>query len=388
MKLAVPAFAEPVFTLFPRPWLDGLEIQAFPLACPSADRFRRKIAVVKSPFCSHIYARPWSGGNLRSLALSTLKTFGPLSLFARHHADFLIVRLSPDPECQVWREFYAGDPDPEASARIHEDFCNYRPAGEPASSPSQGDWAVDPERVDWSRYEAVIVQDLCLPARLVCRFPKTLWSYWIGETGCDSFKNSFRRPAAGYSLYLNGSSRRWRVRPNLRHHVLEFPYIVQDSRSHADLGAWPWKERSGILLEVNTAREIPPEIRCRLEKFGPVEDNIGAPAVRLERLHRSRYFLQMTPKRLWGNSLNEAVAAGCLALANGASMPNNRSLLLPGLTPPDWESALHLLQNLAEDPEKAGSLRAVQQGLADWLLCDRPLAEWEARVADFQARSS
>jgi len=341
--------------------------------------------LVKSEVCGHIYARPWSGGDLRKLALSTLKTFGPLSLFTRYQTDFFIVRLPADPECQVWREFYAGDPDQAASKRIHEDFPNYRPTGEPPSTPRQGDLAVDPENVDWSRYEAVIAQDVCLPSRIIRRFPGVFWSYWIGETGSPSFKISSRRPLSDYQLYLNGSSRRWRVRPSLRRHVLEFPYIVQDSQCHARLGARPWKERSGILLEVNTAREIPPGIRRRLENLGLVEDNLGPPAVRLERLHRSRYFLQMTPKRLWGNSLNEAVAAGCLGLANSASMPNNRSLLLPGLTPPDWESALILLRDLMENPEWAKDLQTTQQKLADWFLSDRPLSEWERRLADFQA---
>jgi hypothetical protein len=93
----------------------------------------------------------------------------------------------------------------------------------------------------------------------------------------------------------------------------------------------------------------------------------------------------MTPKRLWGNSLNEAVAAGCLGIANPASMPNNRSLLLPGLTPRDWESALRLLQTLVAEPADAESLQATQQRLADWFLCDRPLGEWEQRLAAFQA---
>jgi hypothetical protein len=388
LKIHLPILLEPPLALLPRTGLDAMEIGGFPPIPVRGSQAlpRRRIAVVKSPFCAHIYTRPWkAGGDLRHLALSTLKTFGPLSLFTRHQTDFFIVRLPDDPECQVWREFYAGDPDQAASKRIHEDFPNYRPTGEPSSNPTQGELAVDPEAVDWSRYEAVIVQDLCIPARIVRRFPKVLWSYWIGETGSPSFKSSSLRTLANYHLYLNGSSRRWRVRPSLRRHVLEFPYIIQDSQAHTRLGGRSWKDRAGILLEVNTAREIPPEIRRRMEALGPVEDNLGTPTVRLERLHRSRYFLQMTPKRLWGNSLNEAVAAGCLGIANPASMPNNRSLLLPGLTPRDWESALRLLQTLVAEPADAESLQATQQRLADWFLCDRPLGEWEQRLAAFQA---
>jgi len=387
LRLTLPSFTESALALLPRPILDWTEIHAFP-----ASRIQDgmspaplRVALVKSEVCGHIYARPWShGGKFRDLALSTLKTFGPLSLFTRHQTDFFIVRLAADPECQVWREFYAGDPDPISSARIHEGFRNYHPADEPAGSPSQGDLAVEPETIDWGRYDAVIVQDLCVPGRIIRRFPHVLWSYWIGETGSPSFKDSFRRAAGGYQLYLNGSSRRWRVRPGLRPHVLEFPYILQDSRTHERLGAQPWRQRSGILLEVNSAGALPPAVRTRLESLAPVSENVGTPAERLARLHRSRYFVQMISKRLWGNSLNEAVAAGCLGLANPDSMPNNRSLLMPGLTPPDWDSMVSLIRTLEMNPERAEAERLRQQALADWLLCDRPISDWEGRLQRFR----
>lgn len=384
LKLKFPAWTEPGFAAFPRPGLDWAEIHAFPPIPMKPNPVSRRVAVVKSEYCAHIYARPWSGGELRDLALSTLKTFGPLSFFTRHQTDFFIVRLPSDAECQVWREFYAGDPNPGINQAIHENFRNLGPGGDPSASPSQGDLAMDPEKVDWGRYDAVIVQDLCIPERIVRKFPFVHWSYWIGETGGPSFKTSAKQPLAEYQLFLNGSSRRWRVRPGLQRHVLEFPYILQDSETHARLGAKPWPERAGILLEVNTAQTLPAAIRSQLADIAPVADNIGTPAERLQRLHHSRYFVQMVAKPLWGNSLNEAVAAGCLGLANPGSMPNNRSLLMPGLTPPDWEAMLRRLRELEADRERAEKEQRRQQAMADWVLCHRPLAEWEARLEAFR----
>jgi len=383
LKLTLPPWSDPSLALLPRPFLDWAEIHTFPPIPNRKATTSRRVALVKSEYCAHIYARPWSHGGLRDLALSTLKTFGPLSLFTHHQTDFFIVRLPTDPECQVWREFFANDPDPIASTRNHERFKGYRPSGEVGDAPTQGDLAVDPEMVEWGRYDAVIVQDLCIPERIVRKHPLVHWSYWIGETGGPSFKDSFKRPLAGYQIFLNGSSRRWRVRPGNRHHVLEFPYILQDSEAHARLGAKPWQERSGILLEVNTAQTISPLLRSELEKIGPVLDNIGTPAERLQRLHHSRYFVQMISKPLWGNSLNEAAAAGCLALANPNSMPNNRSLLMPGLTPQDWESMLRILQELEGNRERAEQQQRRQQAVADWILCHRPLSEWENRLEKF-----
>lgn len=387
LRVTLPPAAEPALAILPRPWLDWAEIHAFPPIPPEKSPSPRRIAVVKSEYCAHIYARPWSRGNLRDLALSTLKTFGPLSLFTRHQTDFLIVRLPADPECQVWREFYSGDPDPSLSKAVHETFPKLGPGGDPAATPSQGDLAIDPEAVDWARYDAVIVQDLCIPERIVRNHPHVNWSYWIGETGGPSFKTSFRKPLAGYQTFLNGSSRRWRVRPGNQHHVLEFPYILQDSEAHARLGAKPWPKRAGILLEVNTAQTLAAAIRSQLADIAPVSDNIGTPAERLHRLHHSKYFVQMVSKPLWGNSLNEAVAAGCLGLANPASMPNNRSLLMPGLTPPDWETMLRRLRELEANLESAEEEQRRQQAMADWILCHRPLSEWETRAEVFHRKA-
>jgi hypothetical protein len=94
----------------------------------------------------------------------------------------------------------------------------------------------------------------------------------------------------------------------------------------------------------------------------------------------------MISKPLWGNSLNEAVAAGCLALANPDSMPNNRSHLMPGLTPQDWESLIRILQKLEVSRERAEQQQRRQQAVADWILCHRPLSEWESRLLKFRKR--
>lgn len=375
-----PEIFRPALSLLPRRALDWMEIHARAESGRSVPRSPLRVALVKSEYCAHIYSRPGSGRDLRGLALSTVKTFGPLSLFSRFEADFLVVRCPSDPECQLWREFFADEPDPEKARAVYGNFPGMKPQGAPEGYPSQGQSAVAVESVDWSRYDAVIAQDLCVPERILRNHPAIFWSYWLSETGTPSFRNSYQRPLAGYQAFLNGGSRRWRVRPTLKSHALEFPYILQDSASHRSLGARPWDRRSGILLEVHTAMALPDEIRRQLGEICPVHENRGSPETRLRLLHESRYFLQMIPKRLWGNSLNEAVAAGCLGLANADSMPNNRSLLLPGLTPEHWADAMAILRALEANPVRAGQLQAQQQALADWLLCDRPLGEWLLRM--------
>jgi len=377
----IPEFFRPSLSLLPRSALRYLEIGAVPnLTHPAlSNPPQGRIAFIKGEYCSHVYGIPGDSSELKALALGTLKTFGPLSLFTRYQCDFRIVKLDPAPECQVWREFFAHDNDLENSRRIHENFRNLRPEGFSPNHPTQGELAISVDSIDWKSYGAVIVQDFAVPERIVRQHPEIFWSFWISETGSPCFKEAYRDSPAGYHAFLNGGSRRWRVRPSLRPHALEFPYILQDFATHRLLGAKLWEERSGILLEVNTARTIPKEIRRRLGEIAVVRDNIGCPAVRLELLHSCRYFVHMVDKPLWGNSLNEASTAGCLCLGNRASMPNNLSLLTPETVPDSWEEMIALMRRLEAQPSHASGLWHLQQSLTAYYLHQRPLAEWEAR---------
>jgi len=378
--LRIPESLRPLLTLLPRPVLRRLETGAIPfLRLPLSSRAPGKIAFVKGEYCSHVYGLPGDSSNLRSLALGTLKTFGPLSLFTRHRCDFRILQLDPASECQVWREFYSGDENLERSRMIHENFRNLRPEGASPDSRTQAGWAIPVDSIDWDSYEAVVVQDFAVPDRIVRGHPEIFWSFWISETGSACFKQAYAEARPGYHVFLNGGSRRWRVRPSLRPHALEFPYILQDFATHRRLGAKAWEQRSGILLEVNTAHAISGEVRRRLEGIATVRDNFGSPAVRLERLHSSRYFVQMVEKPLWGNSLNEAAASGCLCLSNLRSMPNNLSLLTSRTIANSWEALLGLIGWLEKHPAEASHCWRQQQGLADYFLHQRPLAEWEER---------
>ena len=381
MIFTIPGWSEPFTTFLPRPALRWLEIHASPSLYPRAPLVAPplRIAVVKSEVASHIYTRPGSSADLLSLVLSTPKMLGPTALFTLFHTDFIIVRESPDPECQHWRESFAGDPSPSKTARIYENHRDLMPQAGPEPRQPQGKYAIVPESHDWSQYDAVICHDLALPTRIVAKYPKVFWSYWIGETGTPSYKASYRAPLAGYHCFLNGGSRRWRVRPQLRPHVVEFPFIFQQPSDRFLLGARPSVTRSGVLLERITSEKMPPDIRASMNESIEVVPTSDLSSERLQKLHTARYFLQMGGHPVWGNSFQEAVSAGCLAIADPITMPNNRSLMLPELAPKTWNHAITLIGKLEEDPEWREKLRLQQESLARWFLCHRPLRDWLAR---------
>jgi hypothetical protein len=109
---------------------------------------------------------------------------------------------------------------------------------------------------------------------------------------------------------------------------------------------------------------------------------------RLQKLHTARYFLQMGGQPVWGNSFQEAVSAGCLAIADPSTMPNNRSLMLPELAPKTWNQVITLVEKLEQNPEWREKLRLQQESLASWFLCHRPLRDWLARYRHFREAGS
>jgi len=388
MDWILPEWSEPLAAVLPRAALRWMEIHGSPFPPNGPEGLESspplRLAVVKSEVASHIYTRPGSSADLSALVQSTPKMIGPTAFFTLFQTDFILVRQSPDPECQHWRESFAGDPDPLRTAAIYEDHKHLRPQAGPEPRLSQAESSVPPESVDWNRYDAVICHDLALPTRVVSRFPRIFWSYWIGETGTPTYKASYRHPLAGYHCFLNGGSRRWRVRPSLRPHVVEFPYIFQQPGDRFRLGASPDFPRSGVLLERLTSRHIPEDLRERMGRLAAVIPTSDLISDRLQKLHSSRYFLQMGDQAFWGNSFQEAVSAGCLAIADPATMPNNRSLLLPELSPTTWDDALVLVEKLEQEPAWREKLRRRQESYAAWLLCRRPLLDWLARYHRFR----
>jgi len=388
MGLTLPTWTEPLTAVLPRTALRWMEIHAtsfMPNDRPVLEGIPPlRLAVVKSEVASHIYTRPGSSADLFSLVQSTPKMIGPTAFFTLFQTDFILVRQSPDPECQHWRESFAGDPDPVRTAAIYEDHKHLKPQAGPEPRLTQTESSVPPESVDWSHYDAVICHDLALPTRIVKRFPRVFWSYWIGETGTPTYKASYRHPMVGYHCFLNGGSRRWRVRPSLWPHVVEFPYIFQQPGDRFRLGANPDFPRAGVLLERLTSRHIPEDVRERMGRLASVIPTSDLVSDRLQKLHSCRYFLQMGNHSLWGNSFQEAVSAGCLAIADASTMPNNRSLILPELSPKSWNEALVLLAKLEQDPAWREKLRQRQESHAAWLLCRRPLLDWLARYRRFR----
>lgn len=366
----LPSWVEPLLGVFPRPVLRWAESHLLtPIGSPAVGTPPRdfRVAFVKQALWPDHPVLP-AGAPYRDMILSTKKKTGAMALFSDWRADLWIVAEDPAPECGVWKEASAGDPDPDRTLQTRRAAAKDFPPGRVASV----------DRVDWGAYHLVISSNLSVPTRVVKNFPATVWAYWVEETGTPSYRRSWHAPLAGYDIFLNGLFRRFRVRPGLSRHTVEMPFNFQRPGSYEVFcDAQP---RQGILLEKQTAARLTPDQLRGLAPWGPIRAVGGNPETVIRALVGSKYYLQFGGNTIWGNGMIEAAVAGCLAISEPRLMSNNSSLVLPGLEPRTWPEVPALLQKLESDPGLFRALQKLQQDLAEWLSFGRPAADLLAAV--------
>jgi len=363
--VAIPSWSEFFLGALPRPALRWLESHAEPTGWknpppPLPAGFR--VAFVKQALWPDHPVLP-HGTSYRDLILSTKKKTGMMALYSDWHAHSWMVAEDPATECAVWQEASSGDPDPAKTWQARREAVGTLPIGHITSV----------DDVDWGSYHLVISSNLSVPSRIVEKHRGTVWTYLIEETGTRSYRQSWRAPLAGYDLFLNGLFRRVRTRPRLRSHVIEMPFNFQRPSSYAPFaGTAP---RRGILLEKQTATRLSPEELRSLEPWGPVRTVGGPPQDVIRALMDSKYYLQFGGNTIWGNGMMEAAVAGCLAISEPRVMPNNSSLIFPGLNPKTWPEVLLTLDRMEKAPEEFHAMQICQQKMAEWLSYGRPTAD-------------
>ena len=376
-----------------RTWLGRLWFEAavLPVVAPLARRrlelllrgaSRPKVAFVKQDIQDDLYfcAR---GRSPREIIHSTLLRPGPVALFTRFAADFLIVRTEPDAECGVWREkvdrlgWYPPGMLEGYRDRVPERSCGYDA------------FAVSAEAVDWGAYDIVVSLDVSVPARITQRYPGVAWCYYVREFKSPSYATSHDGPLAGQDLHLNHLFHPRRISAAWPHEV-DFPYHLQYYGCFDELeGEAPLADgqRSGVFVEHHTGLELTREQLAALGEFGPVAGtSIGAangPAgnpkavqrtmatVHRKAFRRSKYHLKVGGRMVLGTAAVEAVAMGCLALGDPARHVHG-ALFGRETSIQTFAEAVARLRRLEADPALYCREVAHQRRLVDYLCYVRP----------------
>ncbi|MFA9196320.1 MAG: hypothetical protein ACEQSM_01770 [Aliarcobacter sp.] len=373
--LALAQHWEKLGFFLPRPLLDWAEIHAVAHFVSESETKRcldfwgsRKIALVKQTAYQGAYL-PGAGRSWVQTILTAPAHLGPMSFLADLNADYFVVRQTPDPETYLWKEKFAGDPNPEIAFRRIQTWQEKQDV--------MG--VVDCDQIRWDDYDLVIGLDIPIPTRIVSKSKKTIWAYYSVEAGGTLHKSSLQKPVGGYHLYLNHCFRRFRARPSNKSHVLEFPFTFQSAASWKFLAketAGVDTNRRGAVVDRASWQSHPGEKPSLLTA-------VSGDAVAYTRLMSSSEFAIRTDlKTRWGNWALESIQAGCLFLgrADSLAMPG---ILLPDLVVADIASAHKKIEALLKNPLLMQSLAQTQAALAEHLAFRRPLMDLTARAKQF-----
>jgi len=183
----------------------------------------------------------------------------------------------------------------------------------------QSDFIVDVETIDFSAYDIVISINVCVPTKIVKNHVNTLFCYMMGEAEWSSTEPDF-----GYDVFLNQKIT-GRVAQGMGE--IDFPYTFLGPNTLENLQVPISVELSGrnhIYAEVNCVSERPVKKVPQLETFSQKDREILVHHQNiqrnLERLRQSKYFIKLGGRVIRGNSVIEAISAGCVALINPKEM--------------------------------------------------------------------
>lgn len=239
---------------------------------------------------------------------STLMRTGPLSLITDYKADFLIIKEQPKSECHSYMK----------SCRVSKELKNQLqnlPANKitaesfyfkkPLSENSHKDFALDPDSVDWNKYDVVISINVAVPTRIVKKYPTVLWCYMPGEANSET-----DYPKYGYDVLLTQNIT-GEVADSLG--KVDFPYTfltpdILERIAEKLFGKIKSKaKRTGIYAEINNTKERPvTTVPCLdfLKKLG-YEIIVHDQSIieNLNRVYHSKYFVKLEGRKIRGNSV-------------------------------------------------------------------------------------
>jgi hypothetical protein len=296
----------------------------------------------------------------------------PIGLTEKANTDYIIVKLTDEYPSNVYKNHLPDDP----VAFIHRTtskVSNLPFLDEKYnSSVTLDSVSVDPANIDWSIYDIVLTINACIPLSIVKRYPRTMWCYYIGENDSIHMEQKF----TGYNYILNQD-----VTTAHPPHTIGFPYSMISSNTYLSLYSHFFKskpsDRRGIFMEINNTSErpvtvAPPEI---LE----IQTATGYPILfhnqdileNCKTLCESKYYLKLLGRVIRGNSILEAISAGCIILAN-RNLLTYKDLCHPFCHILNSDDAIDKIETIDGDKELYTSIISWQREQLDTLYFNTP----------------
>lgn len=339
-----------------------------------------KVALVKQVVLPDLYVcHPHSG--IEEILFSTIMRIGPLGFFHIFDCDFYIVDVHPAIECQLWKKINQTPLNGNADLLLDlkTKLLNQIPGQEfkkPGSSFPNGHFSVDVNSVQWDKYDIVISINISIPTEIVKKHINILWCYMLMEPYIFmdkvyfSYDVSFNHHASGLTYSKPG--------------VIDFPYtflhpgliasIMQDELGRGS-------NKTGIFCDISCSKEKPeeklvnkpPDHLLSLSKYGhPLVVHNQSIRENCVNLFDSKYFIKLGGPLIRGNSIIEAISAGCLVIGN----PDE--IMLKILLPDDCrvssvDQAEKLIKHLDTNPSDYLELFYIQKALCQKYIIDKPV---------------
>ncbi len=310
------------------------------------------------------------------LLFSSAGRVGPLGLFARLDADFLIVKEDRARECHMW-EYDDVNGKPKQLRQLKTRRLNEIEGQEfkiPGSDICQGDLAVSVDEIDWSKYDIVISLNISIPIRILKKYPQVFWVHMSGEASTMQ-----ERAYYGYDLGLiqfttGGYDERRRI--------LEFPYtflgsddlekVVSNRDEFKNI-----REKSGIYGEINCVRERPvrriPQFDIVVEKTGEqVRYHKQRIIENLLEIYSSKYYLKIGGRQTRGNGVIEAISLGTPVLMSPDDI-THKQILPPEAWVFNQQDAIEKINYYNNNKEAYQKLLQKERELVQMFAFDYPL---------------
>ena len=264
-----------------------------------------KIAFIKEA----CYQDLWIGDNYDTtsdLIRSTLLRTGPIGLLEVFRSDFFIVKSNNSKAGQMIRfsqipKDYLSKEDYEL---IESTKIRIKSSRLPLRCPN--DFSIDPEKINWSKYDIVISLNFAVPIKIRRKYPKILWTCMTGEgrfpvlSSCWDYFISHNYPNTPFT--------------NLK--TINMPYTFIPPRYIFETFKTS-QNKKGIYIEINS-KISQLKNQTLFKKFHSLNLNVKYHSEEidknLKKIASSKYFIKLNGRPVRGNSFLEAMSASSLCL--------------------------------------------------------------------------
>jgi len=332
-----------------------------------------KIALLKQEVYQDLYVCPVTERSAANILFSSMFRVGPIGLFSELGADFYIIKEEKDPETQVYRVVIPNmyhflqllKTTPVNQIKGHE-------RKKPGSPYPNGKFAITADSVDWGQYDIVISVNISLPARIVKRYPRTLFAYMIGEANVATHQVRF-----GYDVTLNQKARG--IVANKCGEV-DFPYTFVNDHSLENImrkALGRPSRKQGVFVEINSTTERP--VTKMPPQFKPLADAgqtilLHNESIRenLTTIYDSKYFVKMGGRPIRGNSVLEAISLGSLAIMDRSEVIHGE-LIIDECNVKTMNEVVALINKVEASPALYEELLEKERAILRQLFYEAPL---------------